>query len=79
MTIGFRKWAALVFFATVASRPYFVHELMVAFLLFAIGFLVVALPVVGFCLLVDLCSKALTHAGYRPVLEDASMQAATRK
>ena len=70
MSIGFRKWAGLVFFATVASRSYLVQELTVAFLLFAIGFFVVALPIVGFFLLVDLCSKAVTHAGSRPVLED---------
>lgn len=79
MSIGFRKWTGLIFFATVASRSYFVQEILVAFLLFATGFFVVALPIVGFFLLVDLCSMAVTRAWYRPVLEDGSIRTATRE
>lgn len=72
MTTKFQKWICWSLVAIVALRTYFVQELIVAFVLFAIGFLILAVPFFAIYLLVDLFDKAV-------VRKDMPVQVAARQ
>lgn len=79
MTTGFRKWVGLLLGAAVVWRSYLVQELIVALGMFAIVFFAVALPILSFVLLADLCGDAWERIRRKPVLQDGSVRRATRE
>ena len=63
MTNKFRNKICLLLSVAVALQCYFVQELIAAFVLFAIGFLVTALLILSVCLFFEACRRSLRLVG----------------
>ena len=78
MATQLQKWLCVMLVGAVVLRSYFAKELIAAFVLFAIGFLAVALVVFSGYLLVGICSKAVVHSAYKRTREQRPVPPATR-
>lgn len=61
VTTKFQKWFCWSLVGAMALRTYFVQELVVAFVFFAIGFFILAVPVVAVFLLADVLDNAVVR------------------
>ena len=77
MATQLQKWICVVLLGTVVLRSYIVKELTAALILFALGFLAVALVLLSGYLLVGACSRVVVRA-YKGAPEQRPAQAATR-